>query len=107
MRSLLSVPTRISNSQRSLVIVSPAAELRVPAIYEWREFAEAGGLMSHGTSLPRGHIAKPATSSPASPRRRKPRRPAGARKPASSNSSVNLKTAKRSISPRASRVRPR
>jgi len=23
----------------------------VPAIYEWREFAEAGGLMSYGTSL--------------------------------------------------------
>jgi putative ABC transport system substrate-binding protein len=38
------------NSQRSLVI-GPAAELRVPAIYEWREFAEAGGLMSYGTSL--------------------------------------------------------
>jgi putative ABC transport system substrate-binding protein len=38
------------NSQRSLVI-KPAAELRVPAIYEWREFAEAGGLMSYGTSL--------------------------------------------------------
>jgi ABC transporter substrate binding protein len=37
-------------SQRSLVI-KPAAELRVPAIYEWREFAEAGGLMSYGTSL--------------------------------------------------------
>jgi ABC-type uncharacterized transport system substrate-binding protein len=38
------------NSRRSLVI-APAAELRVPAIYEWREFAEAGGLMSYGTSL--------------------------------------------------------
>jgi len=38
------------NSQRSLVI-APAAELRVPAIYEWREFADAGGLMSYGTSL--------------------------------------------------------
>lgn len=38
------------NSRRTLVI-RPAAELRVPAIYEWREFAEAGGLMSYGTSL--------------------------------------------------------
>jgi len=38
------------NSQRALVIV-PAAQLRLPAIYEWREFAEAGGLMSYGTSL--------------------------------------------------------
>jgi putative tryptophan/tyrosine transport system substrate-binding protein len=38
------------NSQRALVIVPPA-QLRIPAIYEWREFAEAGGLMSYGTSL--------------------------------------------------------
>src|SRR5262249_10885191 len=38
------------NSQRALVI-SSAARLRLPAIYEWREFAEAGGLMSYGTSL--------------------------------------------------------
>jgi putative ABC transport system substrate-binding protein len=38
------------NSQRALVI-SPAVRLRLPAIYEWREFAEAGGLMSYGTSL--------------------------------------------------------
>jgi putative tryptophan/tyrosine transport system substrate-binding protein len=38
------------NSQRALVI-GPAAQLRLPTIYEWREFAEAGGLMSYGTSL--------------------------------------------------------
>jgi ABC-type uncharacterized transport system substrate-binding protein len=38
------------NSQRALVI-APAARLSLPAIYEWREFAEAGGLMSYGTSL--------------------------------------------------------
>jgi putative ABC transport system substrate-binding protein len=38
------------NSQRALVI-GPAEQLRLPAIYEWREFAEAGGLMSYGTSL--------------------------------------------------------
>ena len=38
------------NSQRALVI-APAAQLRLPAIYEWREFVEAGGLMSYGTSL--------------------------------------------------------
>ncbi len=38
------------NSQRS-VVIAQAAQLRLPAIYEWREFAEAGGLMSYGTSL--------------------------------------------------------
>jgi ABC-type uncharacterized transport system substrate-binding protein len=38
------------NSRRSLVIDS-VAQLRIPAIYEWREFVEGGGLMSYGTSL--------------------------------------------------------
>jgi putative ABC transport system substrate-binding protein len=38
------------NSQRALV-VAPAVQLGLPAIYEWREFTEAGGLMSYGTSL--------------------------------------------------------
>ena len=38
------------NSQRALVI-GPAIQLRLPAIYEWREFVEDGGLMSYGTSL--------------------------------------------------------
>jgi len=28
-----------------------AARHAVPAIYEWREFAAAGGLMSYGTNL--------------------------------------------------------
>lgn len=38
------------NSRRSL-IVALAARHKVPAIYEFREFAAAGGLMSYGTSL--------------------------------------------------------
>jgi putative ABC transport system substrate-binding protein len=37
-------------SRRALTI-EPAIELRLPAIYEWREFADAGGLMSYGTVL--------------------------------------------------------
>jgi len=31
--------------------VSLAARHTVPAIYEWREFAAAGGLISYGSSL--------------------------------------------------------
>jgi putative tryptophan/tyrosine transport system substrate-binding protein len=38
------------NSRRKQ-LVALAAHHRVPAIYEWREFAEDGGLMSYGTSL--------------------------------------------------------
>jgi len=32
-------------------IVDLAAKTRLPAIYEWREFSEAGGLMSYGADL--------------------------------------------------------
>jgi putative ABC transport system substrate-binding protein len=41
--------------QRALVI-DPAVQLRLPAIYEWREFAQAGGLMSYGTVLMDAYI---------------------------------------------------
>ena len=34
-------------------IVTLAARHAIPAIYEWREFAEAGGLMSYGANLSR------------------------------------------------------
>jgi putative ABC transport system substrate-binding protein len=36
---------------RRAAIVASAARLGVPAIYEQREYAEAGGLMSYGTNL--------------------------------------------------------
>ena len=32
-------------------IVEFAARTSVPAIYEWREFADLGGLASYGTNL--------------------------------------------------------
>jgi putative tryptophan/tyrosine transport system substrate-binding protein len=35
-----------------LEIINRAAEYRLPTIYQWREHAEAGGLMSYGPSLP-------------------------------------------------------
>jgi putative ABC transport system substrate-binding protein len=41
-------------AQREL-LVTLAARYRLPAIYAWREFAEAGGLMSYGTNLKDGY----------------------------------------------------
>ena len=38
------------NSRREK-LVALAARHAVPAIYEWREFAQAGGLISYGPSL--------------------------------------------------------
>jgi putative tryptophan/tyrosine transport system substrate-binding protein len=42
------------NSRRDRLIAL-AAQHRVPTIYEWREFALAGGLMSYGTVLADGY----------------------------------------------------
>jgi putative tryptophan/tyrosine transport system substrate-binding protein len=36
-------------------LVALAARHRLPALYEWREFAQAGGLASYGTSLVDAH----------------------------------------------------
>jgi len=42
------------NSQRDK-IVALAARHAIPAIYEWREYALDGGLMSYGTNLRDGY----------------------------------------------------
>ena len=42
------------NSQRDK-LVALAARHSIPAIYEWREFALAGGLMSYGTNITDGY----------------------------------------------------
>ena len=33
-------------------IIDMIARLKLPAVYCWREFADAGGLMSYGSNLP-------------------------------------------------------
>jgi putative ABC transport system substrate-binding protein len=39
------------NNHRERVIRSAGAPNNIPAVYQWREFAEAGGLMSYGPNL--------------------------------------------------------
>jgi putative ABC transport system substrate-binding protein len=48
--ALLVNPDALFTAQRELLVML-AARYRLPTIYAWREFAEAGGLMSYGTSL--------------------------------------------------------
>jgi ABC-type uncharacterized transport system substrate-binding protein len=48
--ALLVGPSPLFNNRR-VQLVTLATYHRVPAIYPWREAAEAGGLMSYGTSL--------------------------------------------------------
>jgi putative ABC transport system substrate-binding protein len=39
-------------------LVELAVQHAIPAVYEWREFVEAGGLMSYGTSVADMHREK-------------------------------------------------
>ena len=51
MQALFIGQSPLFNTNRTMV-VGLAAGLRLPAIYGFREFADAGGLMSYGPSLP-------------------------------------------------------
>ena len=48
--ALFVVSSAILNRDRAQII-ERARHYRLPAMYEWREQAEAGGLMSYGTSI--------------------------------------------------------
>jgi putative ABC transport system substrate-binding protein len=48
--ALLVCASPFFNTRREQLVVQ-AARHALPTIYEWRDFAEAGGLMSYGTSL--------------------------------------------------------
>jgi putative ABC transport system substrate-binding protein len=43
------------NLQRARVVADFAATSRLPAMYGWRAYVEAGGLMSYGRNLPETH----------------------------------------------------
>jgi len=52
--AVLQLSSTVFNSQRS-AILQLAAKTRSPMIYPWREFVEAGGLMSYGVRLTELH----------------------------------------------------
>jgi putative tryptophan/tyrosine transport system substrate-binding protein len=52
--ALIVLPDPLFDSQRDQIIALVARH-RIPAIYQWREFVAAGGLISYGSSLAEAH----------------------------------------------------
>jgi putative ABC transport system substrate-binding protein len=52
--ALIVLPDPFLDSHRG-TLVNLAARYAIPAIYQWREFVQAGGLISYGTSLADAH----------------------------------------------------
>jgi len=51
MQAILVLPSPIFNAHRH-VLIKLAASYRLPAFYEFKEFVQAGGLISYGVSIP-------------------------------------------------------
>jgi putative ABC transport system substrate-binding protein len=49
---LIMIPDKFFNLPRTLLIITQAARHRVPAIYPFRDFVDAGGLASYAVDLP-------------------------------------------------------
>jgi putative ABC transport system substrate-binding protein len=49
---LLMIPDQFFNLPRTLLVIAQAARHRVPAIYPFRDFVDAGGLASYAVDLP-------------------------------------------------------
>ena len=91
--SLIVTASGLAVTRRDL-IVSLAAQYRLPAVYSFRSFVDAGGLISYGADLPDQFGPAAGYVDPASSRARSRSRSAGASTDEGYELVINLKTAK-------------